>query len=906
MTLWAPAFILGESALSDLAGSRMVRLSLAHGHCEESAYGYVAFATTIGWRRGDYARAHAFGRLGIALNERLSDLRLRCKVHHRFAALVNYWREPFATSIPHAQEAVRAGLECGDFMIAAYGRFQQSWWGMQIEPELGRFLEKYQPSVDFLERMRAMAYREVQQMILHWALALQGRTESPTSLTGPGFDEQRYLETFGRSGLFASWYVTLKLELLNTFGETAEARARAREWESVAEGFPSSIWPALFAFRHALAICAWLPGAPEAERGESLAKAEELAGRLRLWAENAPANFAHLHRLVEAELARVRGRAAEAFDHYEAALEHAQRQASPRHRALVNELYGEFWLGRQQPEVAAAFLREALYGYRQWGAHAKVAQLERRHAGLAGGRGPAADPALASVVTTQTQASVLDLQTVIKVAEALAGEMDLERLLGRLMRVAIEHAGAERGHFILEHEGAPMVHVTGRPDAVEVRAEGGTPLAEALTLPLTLVNLVRRTGETVLLDDARAEPEFAADPYVVRERPRSAICVPVVNQGRLIGALYLENNLAPGVFTAGRGQVLEIIAAQAAIAIENARLFAEIRRLKERAEAENVYLAEEIQTERGFEEIVGHTPALRRVLGRIEQVAATDSTVLVLGETGTGKELIARAIHNHSRRRERSLVSVNCGAISAGLVESELFGHERGAFTGALSRKIGRFELADGGTIFLDEIGDLPLDLQVKLLRVLQEGEIERVGGTQPIRVNVRVIAATHRDLEAAVQEGRFRADLYYRLNVFPLHVPPLRERREDIPVLVRHFVLKYAARMGKPIEHIPRKTLEALTAYDWPGNVRELANIVERSVIVSQGQTLEVGDWLTSQPAAPRTLKENERDQILAALEATGWRVSGPAGAAVRLGLKPTTLEARMKKLGIVRPRPL
>jgi predicted ATPase/transcriptional regulator with GAF, ATPase, and Fis domain len=902
MTLWAPAYILGESALSDLAGARMVRLSLEHGNCEESAYGYVAFAMTVGWRRGDYARAHEYGRLGIALNERLADLRLRCKVHHRFAALVNFWRKPFATCVPHAKEAVRAGLECGDFMIAAYGQFQQSWWGMQVEPDLGGFLEKYRPSVDFLERMRAMAYSEVQKMILHWALALQGGTESPTSLTGPGFAEADYLETFGRTGLFASWYVTLKLELLTTFAQVEEARARAREWEPVAEVFASSIWPAMFAFRHILALCAWLPRAPDSERAEALAKADELAGRLAVWAENSPENFAHLHRLAAAEIARVRERSAEAFEHYEAALEHAQGQASPRHRALVNELYGEFWLARQQPEVAAAFLREALYGYRQWGAGAKVDQLERRHSGLLGPR-PGAMPAPAAEQTTQTQASALDLQTVIKVAEALAGEMDLERLLGRLMRVAIEHAGAERGHFILEHEGAPAVHVTGRLDAVEVRVDGGTPLAETLTLPVTMVNLVRRTGETVVLDDARASDQFAADPYVVRERPRSTICAPVVNQGRLIGALYLENNLAPGAFTADRAQVLQIIAAQAAIAIENARLFDEIRRLKERVEAENVYLTEEIQTERGFEEIVGHTPALRRVLGRIEQVASTDSTVLVLGETGTGKELIARAIHNHSRRRERSLVSVNCGAISAGLVESELFGHERGAFTGALSRKIGRFELADGGTIFLDEIGDLSLDLQVKLLRVLQEGEIERVGGTRPIKVDVRVIAATHRDLEAAVADGRFRADLYYRLNVFPLQVPPLRERREDVPVLVRHFVLKYAARMGKQIEHIPRKTLDALTAYDWPGNVRELANIVERSVIVSQGRTLEVGDWLTPQPRAGRTLKETEREQILAALEETRWRVSGPAGAAVRLGLKPTTLEARMKRLGITRP---
>ena len=261
-------------------------------------------------------------------------------------------------------------------------------------------------------------------------------------------------------------------------------------------------------------------------------------------------------------------------------------------------------------------------------------------------------------------------------------------------------------------------------------------------------------------------------------------------------------------------------------------------------------------------------------------------------------------------------MSVNCGAISPGLVESELFGHEKGAFTGALSRKIGRFELADGGTIFLDEIGDLPLDLQVKLLRVLQEGEIERVGGIKPIKVDVRVVAATNRDIRAAVDEGRFRADLYYRLNVFPIHMPALRERREDIPALARHFVLKYAARLGKTIETIPAETLAALSAYDWPGNIRELENVIERSVIVSRGGTLELGDWIVPQaaprttpsgpaPAAPGggTLEQLERARILEALEQTKWRVSGPKGAAVRLGLKPTTLESRMKRLGIVRP---
>jgi transcriptional regulator with GAF, ATPase, and Fis domain len=326
-----------------------------------------------------------------------------------------------------------------------------------------------------------------------------------------------------------------------------------------------------------------------------------------------------------------------------------------------------------------------------------------------------------------------------------------------------------------------------------------------------------------------------------------------------------------------------------------------------------VYLLEEVKQQQGFEEIVGRSPALQRALRQVEQVAPTDTSVLILGETGTGKELIARAIHGLSRRKDRPMVTVNCGAISAGLVESELFGHEKGAFTGAVSRKVGRFELAHGGTIFLDEIGDLSLDLQVKLLRVLQEGELDRVGGSRTIKVDVRVIAATHKDLQAAVEGGQFRADLYYRLNVFPIHTPALRDRREDIPALVRYFVMKHAARMGKRIDTIPKPALDALGAYAWPGNVRELANVLERSVIVSRGTSLELGEWvampaaLTAEPVpappAEPTASALTRERILEVLEDTGWRVSGPQGAARVLGLKPTTLEARMKRLGITRP---
>jgi PAS domain S-box-containing protein len=329
---------------------------------------------------------------------------------------------------------------------------------------------------------------------------------------------------------------------------------------------------------------------------------------------------------------------------------------------------------------------------------------------------------------------------------------------------------------------------------------------------------------------------------------------------------------------------------------------------KVRLQQQNRYLQEEIQAEHNFEEIVGRSAALTVVLEHVRRVAPTDSTVLITGETGTGKELIARALHSASRRKDKPFIKINCAALPAGLVESELFGHEKGAFTGAIARRVGRFELAHGGTLFLDEVGELPAEAQAKLLRVLQEREFDRVGGAQPIRVDVRVLAATNRDLRTAVRDKTFREDLYYRLTVFPIHVPPLRERQDDIPLLVQFLVGKFAARIGKRIESVSQETLRRLAAYAWPGNVRELENVLERAVILASGPTLEVGATVVAgaptpaHSAAPESLEATERQHILAVLRRTGWVIDGAKGAAKVLGLHPNTLRSRLKKMGLRR----
>ena len=420
---------------------------------------------------------------------------------------------------------------------------------------------------------------------------------------------------------------------------------------------------------------------------------------------------------------------------------------------------------------------------------------------------------------------------------------------------------------------------------------------------------IASSGLPLLTTDLRQDTRFPEHGALLEVGLLSALSVPLRAKGEVIGTLNVQSHdLAR--YGEVHCELLSAIADQVVLAIQNMLAYEEVASLKRRLEQENLYLQEVSRADESFEDVVGEAPAIRKVLSSVRIVAGTDSTVLVTGETGTGKELVVRALHRLSPRKDRLLVKVNCAALPGGVIESELFGHEKGAFTGALTRRVGRFELAHRGTLFLDEIGDLPLELQAKLLRVLQEGEFERVGGTQTLTADVRLVAATNRDLRSAVEEGRFRADLYYRLNVFPIAIPPLRERLEDVPRLTRHFTLLYAAKMGKRIDTIDERAAGRLMDYTWPGNVRELQNVIERAVILSPGSRLTLDEAFAPPAETPRktktsvlTLEAIERDHIRSVLESVGWRVSGESGAARILGLKRTTLEARMSRLGISRP---
>jgi len=494
------------------------------------------------------------------------------------------------------------------------------------------------------------------------------------------------------------------------------------------------------------------------------------------------------------------------------------------------------------------------------------------------------------------------LQVLLEITNVLVSELDIRELfpsitacLRRVMPheysslALLEAGGAVLRNHALVFEGDPAIIPQGFAAALDE-----TPAGRAI-----------QTRHAVLLDS----DELLRYPTPVAQRLadaglKSLCCIPLITRNSVLGTLNV-GSFKEAAFLPSDIDFLTQVAGQAAIAIENATAFQEIAQLKDRLAEEKLYLEDEIRTDQNFGEIIGDDPGFRKVLDQLATVAPTDASVLILGETGTGKELIARAIHDLSGRRQRTFVKLNCAAIPTGLLESELFGHERGAFTGAIAQKVGRFELANKGTLFLDEVGDIPLELQPKLLRALQEHEFERLGGVRTIKVDVRLVAATNRDLAQMIAGREFRSDLYYRLSVFPLSLPPLRERSADIPKLVRYFAQKFARRMNKRVESIPTEAMEALAAYPWPGNVRELENLIERAVILTRGASLEIPlAELRSAPeaATPITLEDAERDHIRRVLEQSGGVVGGPNGAAARLGMKRTTLQSKMKKLGIIR----
>jgi PAS domain S-box-containing protein len=1136
---------------------RAVNLILEHGNCDASSYAYAELATVIGPYFGDYQAGFRFGKLAYELVERLGFRRFEARTYLLCGYLM-MWSSHARAGRPLLRRALEAANRDGDLTHAAFCCYYLNTNLLAAGDPLSEAQREAENGLAFVRKIRFDFSVDVTTTQLALIRTLCGLTPVFGSFDDAEFDERRIERRFAENRHLAfaeCWYWIRKLQARFFAGDYAIALQSASRAERLLWTSLPQFETAEYHFYSALSHTASFDRTAAGERQQHFEALAAHCRQLEVWAQHCPENFANRVALVQAEIARIEDRALDAMELYEQAICSAQANGFVQNEALAYELAARFYAARGFEQISDVYLRNARYGYVRWGADGKVRQLDRLYPHL-----PDNEPVPGPISTIEKPVEHLDLATVVKVSQAASGEIVLEKLVETLLRTAIEQASAERGLLILAHRGELSIRAEANTSGPSVMVYLRDSPVSAAELPGSVIRYVARTQESVTIEDASAQNPFSADEYFRDKRVRSVLCLPLVKQRALIALLYLENNLATRVFTPARLAVLNVLAAQAAMSLENSLLYrdlaeseaylaeaqslshtgsfgwvlstgqifwseetfrifeyeprtqptvelvlqrihpddkafvrqvidraaregkdfdveyrllmpdkrikylhviahrrsddsgnlefigavrdvtaakiaqqklrqdeAELRQLinfvpehvlvmdahgrrlyenqamreyfgtsleniqakdfykkfvhsedvasgafeereravsrgvvwegelrlrrkdgeyrwflircnplsdekgniirryatatdiddrkraEERVQKENVALREEIDKASMFEEIVGSSAALKEVLARVSQVAPTDATVLLTGETGAGKELVARAIHKRSRRASHAFVSVNCAAIPPALIGSELFGHEKGAFTGALQRRLGRFELAEGGTIFLDEIGEIPPETQTALLRVLQEHEFERVGGSQIIRTDVRVIAATNRDLHAAITDKTFRSDLFYRLQVFPIKIPPLRERKEDIPLLVEYFIDRYAGKMGKKIRSINRKSLELLQAYFWPGNIRELQNVVERAVIVSEGDVLSIDEsWLSTEMGAAKpatgTLSKlhpnREKEVIEVALAETRGRVSGPSGAARKLGIPSTTLESRIRSLKINKHR--
>ena len=1263
-----------DSRLACLQMCRMVKIAMRYGTSGASALAFGYFGAILGPIFHHYTDGYRFARLASDLIEKHGFIACKPKIYLLMGHVI-LWTRPIASAIEFSRATFRAAIETGDLAHACYGMLHPIEVFLLRNDPLDAVWRESEIALDFTRKTK---YRDVVDIIRsqqRFIATMQGRTETFSTFNDAQFDEATFEAqlTEDRMALMIFWYWMLKLKARFLAGDYAEALAAADKAKLQLWSSGAMVHLVDYAYYFALTVAACYENASTDQQQAWRELLTAHLEQLREWAETYPPTFGDKHALVSAEIARVEGRDTDAMHLYEQAIQLARENGFVQNEALSHELAARFYLARGFATIGYTYLRNARNCYGRWGAFGKVKQLDELHPQLRPEQVPTSP-----MSTTGTLVRQLDVETVVTASQALSSEIVLPKLIEKLLRIAVEHAGAERGLLICL-----------RGDDLQIEADAATShgwvdvtvrqrAVAPSDLPQSALHYVIRTRECVVLDDASVGTLYSDDEYVREKRPRSVLFLPIVKQTKLVGALYLENNLTPCAFTSDRLAVLELLASQAAISLENATLYSDLQRegqnfrlivdtvpgflctmtargevefvnqgildytgwtlkeltdwrplihpddlamvmtrwirsvetgqpydiehrirgadgvyrwfhvrglplrdtegrivrwynlitdiderkktheklrrseaflaqgqsisqtgsfgwnvtsgeiywseetynifggdrafkptlelifqrthpddrdlvqqaldqaiseetdfdiehrllmpdggvkqvhvlarasktssgnleyvgavtdvttakraedtirrsevelrqimdlapqhvavmgpdrdrtrlyanqsvldyfgltleewrssnrprsfhpedwerttretqskflnglphevearflgkdgkyrwflcrwnplrdergrlmrwyvaatdiedrklAEERLQNENIALREEIDKASMFEEIIGTSAPLQMVLSRISKVAPTDSSVLVTGETGTGKELVARAIHRRSKRSSRAFVSVNCATIPRDLIASELFGHEKGAFTGATQRRLGRFELAEGGTIFLDEVGELPAETQIALLRVLQEHEFERVGGTGTIRNDVRVIAATNRDLEAAIAAGTFRSDLFYRLNVFPIEMPPLRERREDIPLLVGYFIERYSRKVGKAFQAVNKKSLDLLQAYPWPGNIRELQNVIERSLIISSGDVFSVDEsWLSKESAQPPSQIQvsqpmegespGEREIIEAALAESRGRVSGPLGAAAKLGIPRSTLESRIR----------
>ena len=884
--------------------SKRISFLLNHFHPKHSPEFYCLLGRIYCVYMQDFEFGYELGRLGIQLMEALDLKEINGRVSGGFNGAIRSCREPLSASLDPLLEAHKMAIETGDFHNAGRSAVSRCQIAFMCGKELNWLkgeLSTLKAALKKIDYIIGSRHAEMQTK------AVTILMEEPATLSSGIMDQ--YHRVTGAEFVYheQSHFNYQKLVLQTLFGEYEAARETVFEMINLMKTYKDSLVDPLANCYQSLALLALCNQGSEGEKEETLTQVNDNQALLEKLARSAPPNYRHKHHLVEAERMRVlEGQIDTIMHHYDQAIALARESEFIHEEALANELAARYLLNQGLNDDARAYLRSAMEKYEAWGAKRKVAHLKSRY------------PELIADDRAEVAASPsanLDLATMLKASEAISSTIELEPLLEILLRILMENAGAQTAALILETEGQSLIAARGSNEQIECFLPLSLPVEKAQSLSLSVISWVKQTREHLVLDNASREERFAGDDYIRRERPKSILCAPIHHQSALSGIIYLENNLVEGAFTSRRFEVIKHLSSQIAISLENARLHENLKKALDELKAsetslreENVRLRARSKDRFRFGDIIGKSEPMQRVYELILQAAASDMNVILYGESGTGKELVSQAIHEASDRKEQVFFPVNLGAIPENLIESEFFGHKKGAFTGADSDQQGFLHLTDKGTLFLDELADIGLNLQVKLLRVLEGNGFTPLGTTEVIKPNIRFIAASNQDLRDRVKTGQIREDFYYRIHVFPIRLPPLRERKEDIPLLVEH-ILKSTAPLqkGKPITP---GFLEALQAYDWPGNVRELQNTLHR--YVSQGEvdflgkrmkskiseTSNFGDTINhGKMALDQAVADSEKTTILSALKNYDGHKTKTAAA---LGISRATLFNKMKKYGI------
>ena len=895
-----------DDGLWQSIAAKRISLLLNHFHPEFSPEFYGLLGSIYCLFTQDFEFGYELARLGIQLMEALDLKEINCRVSLSFNAATRFYQEPLSASLEPLLEAHKIGIETGDFFNAGYSAVGRCQIAFMCGKELNWLKGELSTLKAALKKIDYILGSPRVEMLMKTVMVLM---EEPATLSSGIIDQ--YHRVTSKEFLYyeQSYFNYQKLVLQTLFGEYEAARETVFEMINLMKTYKDSLVDPLANCYRSLALLAVYGQVPDREKEEILTQVHEHQETLEKLARCAPPNYLHKYHLVEAERMRVlEGEPDTIMHHYDQAITLARESEFIHEEALANELAARYLLNQGQNDAARAYLRSAMEKYEAWGAKRKVAHLKSRYPGLI-----ADDRA-----EVKSPSANLDLATMLKASEALSSTLELEPLLEILLGILIENAGAQTAALLLETEGQSLIAARGSAEQVECFLPLSLPVEKAESLSLSVISWVKQTQEHLVLDNAAREKRFAGDDYIRKERPKSVLCAPIIHKSSLSGIIYLENNLVEGVFTSRRLEVIKHLTSQIAISLENARLHENLKKAMDELKAsetslreENVRLKANIKDRFRFGDIIGKSEPMQQVYELILKAAATDVNVILYGESGTGKELVSRAIHEASDRKEQVFFPVNLGAIPENLIESEFFGHKKGAFTGADSDQHGFLHLTDKGTLFLDELADIGLNLQVKLLRVLEGNGFTPLGTTEVIKPDIRFIAASTQDLSHRVKTGQIREDFYYRIHVLPIRLPPLRERKEDIPLLVEHFLKSTAPlQKGKPIKP---GFLEALQGYNWPGNVRELQNTLHR--YVSLGEVDFLGAPLRAPAPSPEMKFEPiwpneellrdamghfEREYILKQLERYHWNRSKVAS---KLGIDRKTLFKKMRSYGVFKP---